>query len=111
MSSKELDALGLIKKNLKMKRRCSLSQVRPLSCIATSVLRMRLLHVVEFSKKLRWLAQTKVITLKMQLHAINANVKQLSQLSYKLRCDEHFMHAFSKKLHWLIQTNVITLKT
>jgi len=56
---------------------------------------MRLLHVVEFSKKLRWLAQTKVITLKIQLHAINANVKQLSQLSYKLRCDEHFMHAFT----------------
>jgi len=27
-----------------------------LSCVATSVLRMRLLHVVAFSKKLRWLA-------------------------------------------------------
>jgi len=25
-----------------------------------------------FSKKLRWLAQTKVISLKMQLHAVNA---------------------------------------
>jgi len=33
---------------------------------------MRLLHVVAFSKKLRWLAQTKVITLKTQLHAVNA---------------------------------------
>jgi hypothetical protein len=33
---------------------------------------MRLLHAVAFSKKLRWLAQTKVITLKMQLHAANA---------------------------------------
>jgi len=45
-----------------------------LKCInkATSVLRMRLLHVVAFSKKLRWLAQTKVITLKTQLHAVNA---------------------------------------
>jgi len=29
-----------------------------LSCVATSVLRMRLLHVISFSKKLRWLAQT-----------------------------------------------------
>jgi len=29
---------------------------------------MRLLNVVAFSKKLRWLAQTKVITLKTQLH-------------------------------------------
>jgi len=43
-----------------------------LSCDATSVLRMRLLYVVAFSKKLRWLAQTKVITLKTQLHAVNA---------------------------------------
>jgi len=33
---------------------------------------MRLLHVVAFSKKLPWLAQTKVITLKTQLHAVNA---------------------------------------
>jgi hypothetical protein len=31
---------------------------------------MRLLHVFAFSKKLRWLAQTKVITLKTQLHAV-----------------------------------------
>jgi len=43
-----------------------------LSCVATSVLRMRSLHVVAFSKKLRWLAQTKVISLKTQLHAVNA---------------------------------------
>jgi len=42
------------------------------SCVATSVLRMRLLHGVAFSKKLRWLAQTKVISLKAQLHAVNA---------------------------------------
>jgi hypothetical protein len=33
---------------------------------------MRLLHVVAFSKKLRWLAQTKVITLKTLLHVENA---------------------------------------
>jgi len=43
-----------------------------LNCVAMSVLRMRLLHVVGFSKKLRWLAQTKLITLKTQLHAVNA---------------------------------------
>ena len=34
-------------------------------------LRMRLLYVVAFSKKLRWLVQTKVITLKTHLHAVN----------------------------------------
>jgi len=28
---------------------------------------MRLLHAIAFSKKLRWLTQSKVITLKMQL--------------------------------------------
>jgi len=51
------------------------------SCVATSVLRMHLLHAVAFSKKLRWLAQIKVITLKTQLHAVNARWKRLSQLS------------------------------
>jgi len=40
---------------------------------------MRLLHVVAFSKKLRWLAQTKVIAMKTQLHAVNACVKRSSQ--------------------------------
>jgi len=53
-----------------------------LSCFATSVLRMRLLHVFAFSKKLRWLAQTNVISLKTQLHAVNARWKRLSQLSF-----------------------------
>jgi len=43
---------------------------------------MRLLHVVAFSKKLSWLAQTKVIILKTQLHAVNACVNRLSQLSF-----------------------------
>jgi hypothetical protein len=38
-------------------------------------------HVVSFSNKLRWLAETKVITLKTQLHAVNARWKRLSQLS------------------------------
>jgi len=31
---------------------------------------MRSLHEVAFSRKLRWLTQTKVITLKTQLHAV-----------------------------------------
>jgi len=44
---------------------------------------MRLLHAVAFSKKLHWLTQTKVITLKMQLHAVNACVKRLSQRSLR----------------------------
>jgi len=34
---------------------------------------MRLLNAVAFSKKLRWLAQAKVISLKTQLHAVNAS--------------------------------------
>jgi len=54
---------------------------RMLSCVATSVLRILLLHVVAFSKKLPWLTQTKVIFLKTQLHAVNACWKRLSQLS------------------------------
>jgi len=33
---------------------------------------MRLLHAVAFSNKLRWFAQTKVITLKAQMHDVNA---------------------------------------
>jgi len=45
---------------------------------------MHLLHVVAFSKKLRRLAQTKVITLKTQLHAVNARQTRLSQLSLSL---------------------------
>ena len=43
---------------------------------------MRFLHVVAFSKNLRWSAQTKVITLKTQLHAVNARWKRLSQRSF-----------------------------
>jgi len=50
-----------------------------LSCVATSVLRMRLLHTVAFSKKLRWLTQAKVITLKTQLHAVSACLKRSLQ--------------------------------
>jgi len=48
------------------------SHVSNLSCVATSVLRMLLLHAVAFSKKLPWLAQTKVITSKTKTHAVNA---------------------------------------
>jgi len=61
------------------------------SYVATSVLRMCLLHAriyaVAFSKKLCWLAQTKVISLKMQPHTVNARWKRLSQ------------HFFRKKTH------------
>jgi len=46
---------------------------------------MRILHAVAFSKYLRWLAKTKVITLKTQLHAVNARWKRLSQLSLKYK--------------------------
>ncbi len=52
-----------------------------LSCVATSVLRMRLLHAVAFSKKLPWLSHTKVISSKTKTHAVNARWKRLSQLS------------------------------
>jgi len=45
---------------------------RTLSCVAIRVYSVRLLYVVSFSKKLRWLAKTKVISLKMQQHAVNA---------------------------------------
>jgi len=75
-----------------------------LSCMATSVLRMRLLHVVAFSKILRWLAQTKVITLKTQLHAINACVKRLSQRSFSL-------HRFQGWLANKLQVVVFAIKT
>ncbi len=57
-----------------------------LSGVATSVLRMRLLHEVAFSKKLPWLAQTKVITSKTKAHAVNARWKRLSQLSLSGEC-------------------------
>jgi len=43
---------------------------------------MRLPHGVAFSKKLRWLTQIKVITLKTQLHAVNACLKRSSQGSF-----------------------------
>jgi hypothetical protein len=43
-----------------------------LSRVATVVFNVRLLHAVVFSKQLRWLEPTKVITLKTQTHAVNA---------------------------------------
>jgi len=52
-----------------------------LSWVATVVFNVRLLHAIALSKKLRWLAQTKVITLKTQLLAVNARWKRLSQRS------------------------------
>jgi len=73
--SNELDLISW-KVNYKEHWKETMTQI--LSCVATSVLRLRLLHVVAFSKKLRWLAQTKIITLKTQLHAVNARWKRLS---------------------------------
>jgi len=54
---------------------------------------MRLLHAVASLKKLRWLAQTKVISLKTQLHAVNAWVKRSSQRSFSLQSDLGAKHA------------------
>ena len=58
-----------------------ISKIVLLSCVATSVLRMRLLHAVAFSKKLRWLTQT---FLKTKLHSLNACVKRSSQRSLSI---------------------------
>ncbi len=55
-----------------------------LSCVATRIFSMRLLHAVAFSKKLSWFEPTNVITLKTQLHAVNARWKWLSHLSFKI---------------------------
>jgi len=68
---------------LSFKQGSNVARRPPKRSVATSVLRMRLLHVVAFSKKLRCLAQTKVITLKMQQHAVNARWKRLSQLNLR----------------------------
>ena len=43
-----------------------------LRLVATNVFNMRLLHAVALSKKLLWLVQTNVITLKTQTQAVNA---------------------------------------
>ncbi len=40
--------------------------------------------VITFSKLLPWIAQTSVITLKSQTHALKAHWKRLSQLSFKV---------------------------
>jgi len=52
-------------------------------------------------KQLRWLAQTKVITLKTQLHAVNACVKRLSQRSFNhsLNIRERLL---AKELTWYL---------
>jgi len=42
---------------------------------------VRLLRAFAFSTKLCWFEPTKVISLKMQTHAVNARLKRLSQLS------------------------------
>jgi hypothetical protein len=50
----------------------------PESYVVTVVFDMRSLHAFAFSKLFPWLAQIRVITLKMQLHAVNARRKRLS---------------------------------
>ena len=52
-----------------------------LRLVATRVFNVLLLHTVAFSKKLLWLTQTSVITLKTQTLAVNARYKRVSQLS------------------------------
>jgi len=54
-----------------------------LSCVATVVFSVRFLHAIAFSKKLPWFEPTNVISLKMQLHAVNACVKRSLQRSFK----------------------------
>ncbi len=83
-----------------------------LSCVATSVLRMRLLHAVAFSKKLPWLAQTKVITSKTKTHAVNARWKRLSQLSFSsfqniIQGKQGRWQGFYKSLPWLFNRNLL----
>ena len=56
--------------------------VCPLSWVATVVFNVRLLHAFSFSKKLPWFKPAKVISLKTQLHAVNACVKRSSQRSF-----------------------------
>ncbi len=46
-------------------------------CFHSKAALQRAFYAVAFSKKLPWLAQTKVITLKMKTHAVNARWKQL----------------------------------
>ncbi len=45
------------------------------ACLKPLIYSMHLLHVVVFEKKFCWLAQTKVITLKMQPQAVNTRCK------------------------------------
>jgi len=63
-----------------------------LSCVATVVFNVRLLHAFAFSKKLPWLAQNSVITLKMQTHAVNARWKRLSQRSFNIKVNSKLLH-------------------
>ena len=45
---------------------------------------LRLLHAIAFSRKLRWFEPTKVISLKMQQHAVNARSKRVWQRAFTL---------------------------
>jgi len=57
-------------------------KVVDLSRIATRIFSVCLMHAIASSKKLCWLVQTKVITLKMQPHAVNARWKRVSQCGF-----------------------------
>jgi len=48
------------------------------------VFSVRFLHAVAFSMNLPWFKPINVISLKMQLHVVNACRKRLSQLSFNL---------------------------
>jgi len=53
--------------------------------------------VVAFSKKLRWLDQTKVISLKTQLHAVNACVKRSLRVTFTNVLSKDFTREDPKK--------------
>jgi hypothetical protein len=89
-----------IKVQLLLLRFNTFSFQHTLSCVATRVFSVRSLHAVDFSKKLRWLALTKVITLETQLYAVNARWKRVPQRSFRnpirWRCKSNFQKPLTK---------------
>ena len=55
-----------------------------LRLVAIHVFDVRLLQSFAFSKKLLWLAQTNVISLKTQIHSENTHWKRVSQFGFSL---------------------------
>jgi len=66
-----------------------------LSWVATVVFNVRLLHAVAFWKKLPLFEPTNVITLKTQVHAVNACVKRSSQRSFSDSIGEYRVPGYS----------------